>query len=109
MSTLPVSISDQRRGTLLGVTAYLIWGFAALYWVQLDAVDTRDMLAHRAVWTVVAVVLFLLVAGRLTRARLGHLEGKQALLAMAELRAGRFAFAFAKIAIVTSARKSKTR
>ena len=66
MSTLPVSISDQRRGTLLGVTAYLIWGFAALYWVQLEAVDTRDMLAHRAVWTVVAVVLFLLVAGRLT-------------------------------------------
>ncbi len=66
MSFLPTNISDERRGTLLGVTAYLIWGFAALYWVQLEAVDTRDMLAHRALWTVVAVVLTLLVARRLT-------------------------------------------
>lgn len=66
MPFLPANISDERRGTLLGVTAYLIWGFAALYWIQLEAVDTRDMLAHRAVWTVVVVVLTLLIAGRLT-------------------------------------------
>ena len=58
--------SNEQRGTLLGVTAYLIWGFAALYWVQLQVVDTRDLLAHRVLWTVCAVVLSLLVAGRLT-------------------------------------------
>ena len=58
--------SNEQRGTLLGVTAYLIWGFAALYWVQLQVVDTRDLLAHRVLWTVIAVLLSLLVAGRLT-------------------------------------------
>ena len=60
------NFSNEQRGTGLGVTAYLIWGFAALYWVQLQVIDTRDLLAHRVLWTVLAVVLSLLVAGRLT-------------------------------------------
>ncbi|MEP1470305.1 MAG: EamA family transporter RarD [Halieaceae bacterium] len=65
MAALLDNISDKQRGTLLGVTAYLIWGFAALYWVQLQLIDTRDLLAHRVVWTVFAVVLTLMIAGRL--------------------------------------------
>lgn len=59
------TLSEQRRGTLLGVTAYLIWGFAALYWVQTEPVDARDLLAHRALWSVPVVVLCLLAFGRL--------------------------------------------
>jgi chloramphenicol-sensitive protein RarD len=62
---MTVSSTDLRRGTLLGVTAYLIWGFAALYWVQTDPVDARDLLAHRALWSVPVVLLSLAVAGRL--------------------------------------------
>lgn len=65
MAALLDNFSDKQRGTLLGVTAYLIWGFAALYWVQLQVIDTRDLLAHRVVWTVFAVVLTLMIAGRL--------------------------------------------
>ena len=57
-------LNDRRRGTLLGVTAYLIWGFAALYWVQTKPVDARDLLAHRALWSLPFVMLCLLVAGR---------------------------------------------
>lgn len=53
-------ISDERRGTLLGITAYLIWGFAALYWIQTKPVDARDVLAHRAAWSLPVVVLCLL-------------------------------------------------
>ncbi len=44
------ALSDERRGMLLGVTAYLIWGFAALYWAQTWPVDPRDLLAHRVLW-----------------------------------------------------------
>lgn len=65
MTALLDNITDKQRGTLLGVTAYLIWGFAALYWVQLQVIDTRDLLAHRVVWTVLAVLLSLMIAGRL--------------------------------------------
>jgi chloramphenicol-sensitive protein RarD len=60
-----LSAADRSRGTLLGVTAYLIWGFAALYWIQTDPVDSRDLLAHRALWSVPVVMLTLLIAGRL--------------------------------------------
>ena len=57
-------LSDPQRGTLLGVTAYLIWGFAALYWIQTEPVDPRDLLAHRALWSLPFVALCLAVFGR---------------------------------------------
>ncbi len=62
------SMSDERRGTALGITAYMIWGFAALYWAQTWPVDPRDLLSHRALWAVPFVLLCLLFAGRLAGA-----------------------------------------
>ncbi|MEP5568338.1 MAG: EamA family transporter RarD [Halioglobus sp.] len=59
------SLSDQRRGTLLGVTAYMIWGVAALYWAMAEPVAPADVLAHRAFWSMPFVFLVLLVVGRL--------------------------------------------
>ncbi len=61
---------DQRRGTLLGVTAYLIWGFGALYWIRTEPVPATDVLAHRALWSLPFVTLCLVIAGggRLRRA-----------------------------------------
>jgi len=52
-------LSDSRRGMILGVTAYLIWGFAALYWVRTEPVSAVDLLAHRALWSLPFVVLCL--------------------------------------------------
>jgi chloramphenicol-sensitive protein RarD len=65
-----LDMDDKSRGTLLGVTAYLIWGVAALYWVQTEPVEAVDLVAHRVVWSLPVVVLCLLVAGsgRLRRA-----------------------------------------
>jgi len=62
------TLTDKQRGTLLGVSAYLIWGFAALYWVQTEPVDTLDLLAHRALWSVPVVMVCLLVVRRLRAA-----------------------------------------
>ena len=59
-----MQFNEQQRGTLLGVVADLIWGFAALYWIRTEPVDARDLLAHRALWSLPFVVLCLLVAGR---------------------------------------------
>jgi chloramphenicol-sensitive protein RarD len=65
-----IEMDDKRRGTLLGVTAYLIWGFAALYWIQTEPVEATDLVAHRVLWSLPVVVLCLVAAGsgRLGRA-----------------------------------------
>ena len=60
--------ADRRRGMLLSVIAYLIWGVAGLYWYQLEHIDTRDLVAHRALWSVPVVAIALLAIGRLRTA-----------------------------------------
>jgi len=59
---------------VLGITAYLIWGVAPLYWIQTEPVDARDLLGHRILWSLPVVVLCLMVAGS------GRLAGAVALL-----------------------------
>ncbi len=58
-------MSDQRRGVALALVANVIWGCAALYWIETKPVAPVDVLAHRGLWTLPAVVLILLVFGRL--------------------------------------------
>ena len=63
-------MDDSRRGTLLGIIAYLMWGGAALYWVQTQPVSAADLVAHRVLWSLPVVILCLGIAGsgRLGRA-----------------------------------------
>jgi chloramphenicol-sensitive protein RarD len=72
-------VSESRRGFLLGVVAYLLWGLFPLYWPLLEPAGALEILAHRIVWSLLVVVL-LLVATRnwtwirsLGRRRLGLL------------------------------------
>ena len=60
-------MNDQRRGTLLGVAAYLMWGLFPLYWPLLEPADALEILAHRVVWSLVAVAVLLVVTGRSVR------------------------------------------
>ena len=55
----------MNRGTLLASVAYLIWGFAALYWVETQPVGPVDLVAHRALWSVPVLLLCLAWMGRL--------------------------------------------
>lgn len=75
-------MSEQQRGFAYGVMSYLIWGFAALYWVQTDPVDSPDLLAHRALWSLPFVIVCLLLTGRLARA-LAHLREPRTMVVMA--------------------------
>ncbi|MDQ1704992.1 MAG: chloramphenicol-sensitive protein RarD [Frankiaceae bacterium] len=57
-------MSNERRGTLLGVAAYLAWGLFPLYWPLLEPTGALEILSHRVVWSLVFVALLLLVARR---------------------------------------------
>ncbi|MGW0486395.1 EamA family transporter RarD [Nonomuraea sp. NPDC003214] len=52
---------DLRRGVLFGVAAYAMWGLFPLYWPLLKPSGAVEILAHRIVWSLVAVVAVLLV------------------------------------------------
>ncbi len=63
-------MSDLRRGYVLGLAAWVLWGFFPLYWPLLEPAGAVEILAHRIVWSllVMAVVVVVLRRGRRVRA-----------------------------------------
>lgn len=54
----------QRLGLICGVSAFVIWGLAPLYFKLLGALATADIIAHRIVWSVVVLLAVLVVRHR---------------------------------------------
>ena len=50
-------VSEHRRGFLLGVAAYGMWGLFPLYWPLLEPAGAVEILAHRIVWSLVTMVV----------------------------------------------------
>src|SRR4051812_49660417 len=67
-------VTDQRRGLLLGVAAYGLWGGFPLYWPHLEPAGALEILAHRVLWSVVTMGLLVLLLRRTQqfRAILAH-------------------------------------
>ena len=67
------SAGEHRRGFVLGVAAYGLWGGFPLYWTLLDRAGALEILAHRVLWSAVAMLLLVVVArrGRQLRAIFG--------------------------------------
>jgi chloramphenicol-sensitive protein RarD len=57
-------VSEQRRGVLLGVTAYLLWGLFPLYFPLLKPATPLEIVAHRIVWSLVFVAILLTLGRR---------------------------------------------
>jgi chloramphenicol-sensitive protein RarD len=49
----------MRRGVLYGVVAYVLWGLFPLYWPLLKPAGSIEILAHRILWSLVAVGVIL--------------------------------------------------
>ena len=49
-------MSSRRTGLLQGSLAYALWGLVAAFWKLLAAVSPIELVAHRAVWGLVAFV-----------------------------------------------------
>jgi chloramphenicol-sensitive protein RarD len=57
-------VTENRRGLLLGLAAWVMWGFFPLYWPLLEPAGAVEILAHRIVWSLVVVVGVVLVTRR---------------------------------------------
>ena len=47
---------EERRGLLLGLAAWVMWGFFPLYWPLLEPAGAVEILAHRIVWSMVLML-----------------------------------------------------
>jgi chloramphenicol-sensitive protein RarD len=60
-------VSEERRGTIFGIAAYLIWGLFPLFWPLLKPAGALEILAHRVVWSLLLVAILLLASGNAWR------------------------------------------
>ncbi len=52
---------NPRRGYILGLTAYIIWGLFPLYFKAIQSVPALEIIVHRALWSAIFGALLLLV------------------------------------------------
>jgi chloramphenicol-sensitive protein RarD len=64
-----VPVTDQRRGLLLGIAAYVMWGGFPLYWPHLEPAGAIEILAHRVLWSLLTMGLLVVVLRRTTQFR----------------------------------------
>jgi chloramphenicol-sensitive protein RarD len=55
------AVHEERRGVLFGVGAYLLWGLFPLYFPLLEPANPVEIVGHRIVWSLVAVLVVLAI------------------------------------------------
>ncbi|WP_417487080.1 EamA family transporter RarD [Maricaulis sp.] len=73
--------TDMRRALAAGLSGYLIWGVAPLFFQTLDFAGAVEIILHRIVWAVPLLAGSLALSGRL-RASLGVLADRRTLLTL---------------------------
>src|SRR5699024_6836517 len=48
-----------KRGLTTGISAYLIWGLLPIYWKLIEHVHAGAVLAHRIIWSLVFLLIFM--------------------------------------------------
>jgi len=64
MKPEPEGMGDTRRGFLLALSAYLLWGALPLYFHALQDVPVGEVIAHRVIWSVPVALVVLWMLGR---------------------------------------------
>ena len=62
-NTTTAHTSAQTRGALAATLCYFLWGLVPLYWRELAAVDSLELIAHRHIWSL-ALLLAIVAAQR---------------------------------------------
>ena len=61
---------EYRKGVLLAICAYTIWGIAPLYFKLLHHVPATEILMHRVIWSFIFMVILMQFIGGFSRLRL---------------------------------------
>lgn len=54
-------MTEQKRGLILGIVAYGLWGLFPLYWPLVEPAGALEILANRMAWSLVLVLILLAV------------------------------------------------
>ena len=57
--------SQVQLGLISAIAAYLLWGFVPIYFRLVDHIGALQIVAHRVIWSVVIVGLYLVLTNRL--------------------------------------------
>lgn len=74
---------DAKKGILLAISAYTMWGIAPIYFKALGAVSALEILSHRVVWSFVLLAV-LIHLGRRWRSVVGVVHSAQILAAVSD-------------------------
>ncbi|WP_413699762.1 EamA family transporter RarD [Psychromonas sp. KJ10-10] len=81
MNSFPkLSFSEASIGIFYALGAYLMWGFAPIYFKYLGFVPVDEILAHRVIWSVVVTGLLITVLGGWSDVKEVCLSAKKLLL-----------------------------
>ncbi|MFC3418905.1 EamA family transporter RarD [Salinicoccus hispanicus] len=58
-------MSENKKGILFALGAYLIWGFLPIYWKQVEDISSYEIIAHRVFWSFIFMIVFILVTNRM--------------------------------------------
>jgi chloramphenicol-sensitive protein RarD len=56
---------EQKKGVLLALSAFIMWGIAPIYFKQLIHIDALEILAQRIIWAVVFLIVISLFSRQL--------------------------------------------
>jgi chloramphenicol-sensitive protein RarD len=62
-------VAEGRKGLLLGLAAYTMWGLFPLYWPLLRPAGPVEMLAHRVLWSAVTMLVIVAALRRFAQVR----------------------------------------
>lgn len=57
-------MKEQKKGIILGLVAYVLWGIIPLYWKLLPTVNSMDILCYRIVWSFLFMGIYILITKR---------------------------------------------
>lgn len=61
--------TEYRKGVVLALCAYCLWGFAPLYFKQLHNVSATEILTHRVIWSFVFMIILMQFIGGFSKLR----------------------------------------
>lgn len=64
-----MAAENRTIGLIGAVSAYLVWGFLPIFWKLFGKAGGWEVVAHRVLWSFIAILLLLLIFGKINKFR----------------------------------------